>query len=277
MKWETEEQHGKKIDDKSILWNMALLVEALPQAYEILILEAVRISNKLANTKASVKCVYNMLPVGEKESGERKSQRRWMLLEEELYKRLQGKNILYCEHLDRWISPEEASFATLRSVKSAKGKTDETIKHSVIKCVRNIGLSYVDISVTMFETLQKYFKNIQDITPELLAKYLRSNDGYQSLDTSEKLEVLQFLIHSERVVENLKDLELLPLASGGWTKFGKEHGDVFLCSDEAIGMFPGLEQEIVMKSAELGETLAEWIKKVCKSGMLQFYYKTEYQ
>lgn len=260
MKWETNEQEGKKIDDKSILWNKALIEEALPKAYELLVLEAIKISEAEPIRDSSVLSVYRMMPLYKSES--RNAHRRWTGLENSLYKRLSTRNIMYATHTCEWIPIQEACFATFRS----EPVTDTHTQTVVTRCLMNIGLKYADLPEGLFETLQKHLGYIQDLSPKSLSVHLQERKEYRNLSNADKLDVLSYLLSDVDNTNNIRNLELLPLASESWTTFNKSSDTIYLCSDASVKMFPGLEDKLVLGSEKLSEQLNRCIERICKSG-----------
>ncbi|XP_053402674.1 uncharacterized protein LOC128557994 [Mercenaria mercenaria] len=133
LKWETDEQKGKKIDDKNILWNKYLIKEALPRAYSRL-----------------------------------------------------------------------------------------------IQCV-------VDVSNTL----------------------------------DKKETFLTYLCSDGRYYQKVEGLELLPLASGGWTSYKSQRDVVYMCTDEEIEILKGLEKIMVMKPSSLGTPLSHHLDQICSNDLFQ--------
>ncbi|XP_060568450.1 sacsin-like, partial [Ruditapes philippinarum] len=265
MKWETEEQEGKPIDDKSILWNKALIEEALPKAYELLVLEIIEVSKKNLNDEISIKAVYNTLPTCK--SSPRKTHKRWMELENKLYEYLGKKEILYAMHTREWIILRRAFFATFRTLSNSEG--DVALQKSVVRCFQKIGVKYVDVPFSLVDTLQEHFPYIIDLTPETLGLQLKQQQQYKELTQKDKINILIYLVRNKENFAILQDLELLPLASDKWIEFRKGSQPVYLCSDAAVKMFPGQENRIVMESSKLGPQLTEFIEKICNAESYQ--------
>jgi sacsin len=268
MKWETEEQEGKPIDDKSILWNKALIEEALPKAYELLVLEIIEVSKKNSNDKISIRAVYNTLPTCK--SSPRKTHKRWMELENKLYEYLDKREMVYAMHTREWIGLRKAFFATFRTLSSSEG--DVSLQESVVRCFQKISVQYVDVPFSLFDTLQAHFPYIKDQTPKTLCFQLKQQQQYKELTGMDKMNILVYLLKNEDTFAHLQDLELLPLASDKWVEFRKGSQPVYLCSDAEVKMFPGQENRIVMESSKLGPQLTEFIEKICNSGNVTFEY-----
>ncbi|XP_053401277.1 sacsin-like [Mercenaria mercenaria] len=264
MKWETEEQEGKHIDDKSILWNKALIEEALPKAYELLVLEAIKIAKKNLNDEAFVKAVYNAMPVCK--NSPRKTHKRWMTLENKLYEKLEKRNIIYTAQTNQWIVLHKATFATFRTLLGSE--IDTSVQEAISRCLHKVSLKYAKLPGQLFDTLQIHFPYVQDLTPSSLVIHLQKSNQYRELSCEDKLQVLSYLLLEEGNSANIQGIELLPLASNRWTVFNKENDPVYLCTDEAV-MFPGLEDKLVMESRKLGVPLSKSIESICKSETYQ--------
>ncbi|XP_053389371.1 sacsin-like, partial [Mercenaria mercenaria] len=265
MKWETEEQEGKQIDDKSILWNKALIEEALPKAYEMLVLEAIKIAEKNLNEEAFVSAVYNTMPVCQNST--RKTHTRWMMLENKLYEKLEKRNIVYAAQTSEWIVLNNAVFSTFRTLPG--NEIDTTMQEAITKCLYKIGLKYTKVPNSLFDTMQMHFPYMKDLTPSSLVVHLQERSQYREITCEDKVQILAYLLLGEGNSMNIRNLELLPLASNRWTVFNKTSDPVYLCTDEAVKMFPGLEDKLVMESRKLGGPLSKSIEGICKSETYQ--------
>lgn len=258
LKWETDEQHGKKIDDKSILWNKFLIKEALPRAYSRLVQTVIEKSNNLGNTPDSVAVVYRCVPLSTD------TQRKWTVLENEFYKRLKKIRFIYCKHKDKWITLGDASFATFERLP----QDHIHVQDAVIRCLNKLGKSHVEVPTNILRTLQKHFSVVKDLSPEILAKQLHQNPAYRDMPTSDKLHVLTYLVADGRYYEKVEGLELLPLASGGWTSYKTKREPIYICSAEEVKIITGLEHMFVMTVSSLGKPLSEHINQMCENGKI---------
>ncbi|XP_053391869.1 sacsin-like, partial [Mercenaria mercenaria] len=266
MKWETEEQEGKQIDDKSILWNKALIEEALPKAYEMLVLESIKIAEKRLNGEAFVTAVYNTMPVCQNST--RKTRKKWMMLENKLYEKLENRNIVYATQKNEWITLNKAIFSTFRTLHG--NEIDTSMQEAIIKCLHKIGLKYAKVPTSLFDTMQMHFPYMKDLTPSSLVVHLQERNQYREMTCEDKIQILAYLLLvGEGNSVNIRNLELLPLASNRWTVFNKTSHPVYLCTDEAVKMFPGSEDKLVMESRKLGVPLSQSIGSICTSKAYQ--------
>ncbi|XP_053401270.1 sacsin-like [Mercenaria mercenaria] len=264
MKWQTEEQEGHQIDDKSILWNKALIEEALPKAYEKLILEAIKKAEENKSEETAVLAVYKMMPLHDSLSN--KTHKRWSVLSTKLYERLEMKRILFVSQAREWMQIKDVCFATFSSLPESDA---HNMQDAMTRCLHATGLKHSKLPGLLFEAMQIYYPYIKDLTPESLALHLQVSDGYRALSCDDKLRVLSYLLSDVENYKNVQELELLPLASGQWTTFDNSSAVVYLCSDNEMKMFPGKESIFVMQAAQLGEKLTGCLENICKSDMYQ--------
>ncbi|XP_053401274.1 sacsin-like [Mercenaria mercenaria] len=265
MKWYTEEQEGQHIDDKSVLWNKALIEEAIPKAYELLVLEAIKIAEKNSNKEAFVTATYNAMPVCQNST--RKTHKRWMMLEKKLYEKIEKRNIVYAPQTNEWIALNKAIFSTFRTL--AGNEVDTSMQEAITKCLRKICLKFAKVPDSLFDTMQMHFPYLKDLTPSSLVIHLHERSQYREMSCEDKIQILTYLLLGEGNLANIRNLELLPLASNRWTVFNKTSDPVYLCTDEAAKMFPGLEDKLVMESRKLGAPLSNSIEIICKSETYQ--------
>lgn len=256
LKCETHEQHGKKIDDKSIQWNKYLISEALPKAYLILVQDAIEMSKADGNTSELVKTVYTCLPIGTK------TRRSWAILEKELYNILQNTNCMYCKSKDMWIPFCETCFATFSNLRDMLD-----IQTSVIACLNVTGSKYVEIPANLFNTVKQYFPLLEDLNPGILASKLRLCTGYKNMSNSDKIGVLAYLFSDGTNYDKVNGLELLPVVSGNSKTFDRNGKHVYYCSSEEIVILQGYEETLMSDHSIQSEHLCRHLAHVCKEGM----------
>lgn len=257
LKCETHEQHGKKIDDKSILWNKFLISEALPKAYMILVQATIEISKRDGNTSELVKTVYTCLPIGTKTS------RSWVVLEKELYSILQNTNCMYCKSKEMWIPFNDACFATFSNVRHG---LDNGIQASVIACLNVTGSNYVEIPANLFKTVKQYVPSVEDLNPAILASQLRQSSNYKKMSNLHKRGVLAYLFSDGTSYDKVNGLELLPVVSKNSKTFDRNGEHIYDCSSEEIQILHGYEDNLMMDHSILGENLYRHLAQVCKEG-----------
>lgn len=263
LKLETDEQQGKKIDDKSILWNRYLIQEAIPKAYCKLIQKLIGISKDSGNSRRILDTIYHSLPQKTRTSA------RWQVLETELFTSLKTLPIFYVEHTNSWVTVSEGCFATFSSLSAEFNHVIDAVK----RCMNQSGLLLVEAPSAVFETVKYHFKKVKDIGPGLLAKYLHRNDAYKTMNSADKTDVLMYLLSDKNCFEKLNGLELLPLESGNWITFKNTHDTVYLCDEEITTILPGLEHLLVKRMECLGSTLHERISELCNKGNHQYIIK----
>ncbi|XP_053389126.1 sacsin-like, partial [Mercenaria mercenaria] len=266
LKWETDEQRGRRIDDKSILWNKYLIAQALPLAYYTLVNALLQRSNSLGNTTDKLDHIYSCLPFSSD------TQSKWDTLETELYARLITKPFLYSSCINKWILLTDTCFATFCNLPQ-----DHTHVQSAVKrCLTTTGQNYVEIPLELFDTLQQHYPRIEDLTPELLATYLHQNDAYRRMAYQDKLDILEYLLSDSNYMK-MNGLDLLPLHSGGWTSFNKYGEPIYTCSEDILKILPGLEHILLEDAASLRSNLANHLSQLCsteKTMTREFGYST---
>jgi sacsin len=259
IKWETDEQQGKKLDDLSILWNKTLITEALPLAYKTLVEYMISNASQLANDSQTVTDVYNCLPIS------KKTALRWKLLEQELYRQLTTVKFLFCLQETRWISLTEACFATFLGIPGDM----ENVKMAVITCLHSVGKHYVDIPVEVFKAMKGCFPDVKDLSPSLLSQYLLLNQGYIELQPSVKIGVLNYLFSDSKDYGKVNGLQLLPLESNRWVKFDKDEESIYSCLPEVVRLLSGMEDRII--STTYQQIIQRHVDTLCGNGKVYWF------
>lgn len=259
LKLETDEQQEGNIDDKFILWNKCLIKEALPRAYDQLMRTIIATSTSCGNTSDSVQAVYRCLPLSTN------TQKRWEVLETELYERMKQVPFLYSTDRNRWISLTESSFATFSSLPFDHAHVQDAVK----RCLYQTGREHAEITLGLFNTLRRHASQIQDLSPQLLATHLHQHSEYRHMDSSDKKDVLSYLLSDKSDYEKVDGLELLPLASGGWSMFNKDGETIYCSCEDVLQIIPGLEHRLLMKASELRCPLSDHLTRLCASGKFQ--------
>ena len=230
LKWATDQQKGKTVDDKSILWNEKMITEALPRAYQQLILAAMEYSETKTFTDESVQLVYSLIP-----DSSIIVDAKWKSFVSKAMERLRDQRICYCQHSSSWVSIENAVFTTFDNLAPAL----DHVKTPVMACLSRIGKHAVQIDAKKVATLKTYFKAVTEISPSVLSTFLKKDAHYKDLDDDSKHAVLSYLLQ-DKDVKKIQDLDLLQLLSGEWIKF-KRHGQVVYVAKEDFTIFPGLD------------------------------------
>lgn len=105
LKWVTDEQKGKEISDKSIVWNQKMLSEALPKAYELLLNNVVSLAKTKGSLENEVSSVYRMFL-----NLDHLTDDKWILFGKKALERMQNENILFCNQAGQWITIPDAVF-----------------------------------------------------------------------------------------------------------------------------------------------------------------------
>ncbi|XP_060607765.1 sacsin-like [Ruditapes philippinarum] len=266
LKLETEEQRDKRIDDKSILWNKYLICEAIPLAYQILVNSLIQRSIDCGNVSDSIDHVYACLPDSSK------THQTWATLEHTLFIKLATQPFLYSTNVNSWIRQNDACFATLSNLPIEHKHVKDAIKH----CLTSVGKKYVDIPKGLFETIRRYFPQLQDLTPKVFTTYIQKNKSYRNKACQDKLDILEYIL-SESEYGLVHGLELLPLSSGEWTNFNKREATVYICPEDILRILPGLQHILLKNKSSLRSTLARQIESLCCSGKFYLFTLHKYK
>lgn len=267
LKWATDQQKGKKIDDKSILWNEKMITEALPRAYQQLVLTIIRSCNQKECSETFVRLVYRLIP-----DSTLIVDTKWKQFVSRAVERLSDQNIFYCKHFNAWVSVQEAIFATFNGLPASA----EFVTGPVKRCLSMLGKYAVDVDTKVLDTLKPYFKGLTEISPAILSSLLKNDTEYTQLDNDSKHAILAYLL-LDKDVKKIQDLELMHLQSGDWTKF-KRHGTViFVAKENEHALFPGFEDRFLsndtFQHSASSNALTSFIRKGkhCKRDYLNHY------
>lgn len=253
LKWATDEQKGKEISDKSILWNERMIKEALPRAYEFLLQTVISMAENAGNDADAVGKVYNLF-IDKTDLRDDK----WETFANEAFRYLQESHILFCQSACRWISLSEAVFAFF---------SDEQmhIKSAVKACLAEINSNFVDMQKDKFNALNSYHYDLTVLSPSALATLLSHNSSYTILPSTVKLDILEYLLSGSNS-DTIQDLQLLPLASGDWISYNSSESFVYTCTDQELELFPGMEKQFLQTDSRLGRNLTKTLATTIEQG-----------
>ncbi|KAK3578917.1 hypothetical protein CHS0354_035542 [Potamilus streckersoni] len=264
IKWPSAEQDMMHLHrDKSLLWNEKLLKEVLPEAYEILLIEMINHAVKKGNPDDVVQCVYATIPRVDKVVDE------WKAILPNLFGRIISRPTLMSVSKSgekSWISCSEAFFATFRNY----ANLPLTVKSTLVKVLQMYDKRYVNVPLQVFESFSKLNNSLKDMNSKCFAAMLKHDSRYKSLSSQEKLNILEFLTQ-DCPYNILEGLELLPMQDGSFLNFvsrQRTSDQVFLCSEEEIELFPGLDKKFVCQSHQ-NQWLQKHTRSMVKKGLYQ--------
>ncbi|KAL3892282.1 hypothetical protein ACJMK2_004501 [Sinanodonta woodiana] len=264
IKWPSAEQDTMHIHgDKSLLWNIKLLTEVLPDAYEILITGMINHAMSRGNSDDLVQCVYASIPSADKVVDE------WNPILPSLSGKIMTIPTLMTVNKTgekSWISCSEAFFATFCKHNNLK----QAVKLTVVKVLQMYGKRYVDVPLHVFEFLSEFSDKSTDLNPQSFAALLKEDSIYKSLSREDRFNVLDFLTQDGQY-HLLDSLQLLPLQDCTFGTFiSKPMGSdrVLLCSKEDMELFPGLEKKFVYTGQEI-QWFETHLHVMVKQGLFQ--------
>jgi len=258
LKWATDEQKGKEISDKSILWNERMVKEALPKAYEILLRGMISMAVGKNNDETAICKLYQIFIDMDDLRDD-----KWKCLAMEALKRVKDVPLLFCGRAGKWVSFSEAIFAFFSNEQAQ-------LKSSIQDCLGQCHKNYVDISHDRYKALNSYYCGLTMLSPSVLASYLHENNNFTQLSSTVKIDILAYLL-SDSNPETVTNLELLPLANGYWAKFNAGAQHVYICPKEEVDLLPGMEEFFVEVDARLERQLSSILEPIILLGMSSLY------
>ena len=240
LEWTTWDQ---PITNSYTQWNEHMLIEALPEAYHLLLSTLISISESIQNRNddksieadddKSVEAVYKCIP-------ETNGVGIWTNLSKMFLQRIVHDKIIFTkDDGGKWIRPEEATIASFETF-----TVDRDIEKTVKETLQMYGVNFAEVPNHVLRLLKNH-RLANDITPSSLSKILCSDHTiYQSLTKDQKLNLLGFLLYDDNQY-SVEGLELLPLANGMFAKFIRYGTPVFMATAEDIGIFTYFRDQLV--------------------------------
>ncbi|XP_052816667.1 sacsin-like [Mya arenaria] len=239
LKWVTDEQKMQKIYDKNVLWNQYMVTEALPKAFKAIYLYLVQSAQRNGNTNEDIMNINRLIP---DVANVLDKWREFMLNALSLVK---SEKIFFCRHLNAWIPLQQSIFASFDNLP----RHLDHVRSSVKKCLQYMGQYLVEVPDETVSTFKQLFPGqVTDVTPLLLARYMRQNMKYFDLDDKAKLNILKYLI-SDADVTKLENLHLILLASHDWAAFQQWGEPIYICDEKIISLFPLLANRFLAPDA----------------------------
>lgn len=257
IQWPDIDSDGNVVipDDNKIKWNMALITEMLPYAYSQLCQEMVDLSKRMENKDFIIKAVYNVVP----DLTKLKEVVHWNELAKKAIDLLEDHNIIYTEsHNGTWIKPTEAIIMNENEFPLSSRNAQDIVYHLLCKDDANV----TKVPENVLNSLnEKYHAQLTFASPRLVKEHLCRHKSYVSLDSNQKIQLMQFILH-DKVVDGLEDIELLPLADGEFTSYGK--GVVYVEPLDVMELFPDMEHLFLHNT--LNDESKERLKKITVRG-----------
>ncbi|XP_052783676.1 sacsin-like isoform X1 [Mya arenaria] len=254
MKWVTDEQKMQKVFDKNVLWNQYMVNEALPKAFQVIYLSLVRRAKQNGNSITDVMNVYRLLP------NVNNVLDKWRKFIYNALSLVKPEKILFCRDLNDWISLQKSVFASFDNLP----RHLEHVRSSVKECLKCMGHYLVEVPHEIVSTFKLIFpRQVTDVTPMLLAGYMRQNIKYIELDDKTKFNILDYLV-SDGDSTKLESLHLILLASREWAAFSQQGKPIYICNENIVSLFPWMANRFLAPDAHSTST-----ETFCVSGLFQ--------
>nr|XP_046261174.1 sacsin [Scatophagus argus] len=214
IKWQEEDQKH----DEHAVWNELLMKEVLPQAYLMIVQDAIKFAQE---TILPVSSVYDLWP----DIDQVKRKDRWYAVAVDVLQHLFRKNVAVlslAKDERKFITPSEAVFP-------CNGPTSPDILAAIRRTLVSCGENLVTLPSTVASAINEAYPDLNTlkyVTPTFMRDVLhRSNMHITSKD--DKLCLLEFIL-SDGKYRELKGLELLPLNDGSFRSFTNKEQDTAL-------------------------------------------------
>ncbi|XP_049449218.1 sacsin [Epinephelus fuscoguttatus] len=214
IKWQEEDQKH----DEHAVWNELLMKEVLPQAYLMIIQDAIKLAQKSA---LPVSSVYNLWP----DIAQIKHKDRWYAVALDVLHHLFRHNVAVlslAKDEKEFITPSEAVFP-------CNGPTSldtlAAIKRTLVFCGENL-VNLSDHVARAINEAYPQLNTLKHVTPTFLRNTLR-RISMHIISKDDKLSLLEYVLSDGRYRE-LEGLQLLPLNDGSFRSFTDREEDTAL-------------------------------------------------
>lgn len=217
IKWQEEDQKH----DEHALWNELLVKEVLPQAYMIIIQDAIKISKK---SLLPVSSVYNLWP----DIAQMQHKDKWRDVALDVFGHLFRKNVAVLS-----LAKDETMFIPLsEAVLPCNGPTSASMLCAIKRTLVSCGENLVALPASVARAIEAFpHTTPKRVTPAFLREVFHRT-GVQNITKNDKLCLLEYIL-SDRKYKEVRGLQLLPLSDGSFRSFtNKEEDTAFIDSDE---------------------------------------------
>ncbi|CAL8261780.1 unnamed protein product [Arctogadus glacialis] len=212
IKWQEEDQK----QDECAMWNELLVKEVLPQAYLVILKDAIELSK---NSELPLSSVYDIWP----DFAQLEHKEKWHSV---------AKNVLQCLFRENIavlsLAADEKIFvcpleAVLPCDSSTSPKVSAAIQNILISCGDNL-VKIPERVERAIEMAYPHPESLKRVTPTFLRTILHKTD-LQNVTKEEKVSLLEYVL-SDGTYEELQGLPLLPLSDGTFRSFTNKAEDV---------------------------------------------------
>ncbi|KAM3842985.1 sacsin-like [Diretmus argenteus] len=233
IKWQEEDQKY----DEAALWNELLIKEVLPQAYLMILQDAIKLSK---DSMLPVSSVYGLWPDITKMQGKDK----WYAVALDVLQHLFRQNVpVLSLAIDerQFVSPSEA-------VLPCTDVTSPEIVAAVKRTLVSSGEHLVTLPDRIARAIKETYPDISTLrhaTPTFLREVLR-RIGLHNISKADKLSLLEYIL-SDGNYRELEGLQLLPMSDGTFRSFTDKEEDIaFIDSNEFPRvLLPGCESHFI--------------------------------
>ncbi|KAM9346854.1 sacsin [Symphorus nematophorus] len=214
IKWQEEDQKH----DEHAVWNELLMKEVLPQAYLMIIQDAIKLAQE---SILPVSSVYDLWP----DIAQIKHKDKWYAVALDVLQYLFKQKVAVlslAKDETMFIPPSEAVFP-------CNGPTSPdtlaAIKRTLISCGENL-VTLTDSVARAINEAYPRLDTLKQVTPAFLRNILRRIDMH-IISKDDKLSLLEYIL-SDGNYSELKGLQLLPLSNGSFRSFTDREEDTAL-------------------------------------------------
>uniref|UniRef100_A0A8P4GF61 HEPN domain-containing protein n=1 Tax=Dicentrarchus labrax TaxID=13489 RepID=A0A8P4GF61_DICLA len=227
IKWQEEDQKH----DEHAVWNELLMKEVLPQAYLLIIQDAIKLAQEVS---LPVSSVYDLWP----DIAQIRHKDKWLAFALDVLQHLFRQNVavLSLARDERmFITPSEAVFP-------CNGPTSPDILAAIKRTLVSCGENLVTLPSSVARAIEEAYPHVntlKHVTPAFLRDILRTS-GVDFISEDDKLCLLEYIL-SDGKYRELEGLQLLPLSDGSFRSFTDRQEDTALidkyCDVKVICIF----------------------------------------
>ncbi|XP_040003647.1 sacsin [Xiphias gladius] len=214
IKWQEEDQKH----DEHAVWNELLMKEVLPQAYLMIIQDAIKLAQQSILPAPSV---YDLWP----DIVQIQHKDKWYAIALDVLRHLFKQNMAVLS-----LAKDERRFITpLEAVFPCNGPTSPDILAAIERTLVSCGENLVTLPGSVARAINEvypYLNTLKHVTPTFLRDILHRT-GVQNISKNDRLCLLEYIL-SDGKYRELKGLQLLPLSDGSFRSFTDREEDTAL-------------------------------------------------
>ncbi|KAK9537522.1 hypothetical protein VZT92_005131 [Zoarces viviparus] len=212
IKWQEEDQKH----DEHAVWNELLMKEVLPQAYLMIMQDAIKLAQE---SILPVSSVYDLWP----DIAQIKHKDKWHAVALDVFHHLFRQNVAFLS-----LAKDEREFITLsEAVFPCNGPTSPDIVAAIKRTLVSCGENLVTLPGSVARAIKEaypHFNTLKHVTPTFLRDILHR---VHIISKDDKLWLLEFVL-SDGKYRELEGLQLLPLNDGSFRSFSNKEEDTAL-------------------------------------------------